>query len=126
MIPVAVVPASAETMTPNRETCIAADIAKKRGYNAMAGTRYMGEDGKPYSIGETTSSGEYNLKGLDEGRIASFADEWTPSAVEYVDLWLLGPGSIGRSTERILTDRAKVFISFYASCLDLFNGSMRR
>jgi len=126
MIQAAVVPASAETMTPNRETCIAADIAKTRGHNAMAGTRYMGEDGKPYSIGAPTIIGEYNLKGLDEGRIASFADEWTPAAIEYVDLWLLGPGSIGRSTERILTERAKVFISFYASCLDLFNGSMRR
>lgn len=115
-------PITANADTIDRQHCIAADIALQRGFEAMQETQFTGSDGKTYTRGKVSNTKSYDLTAQEEGTILSMADELTPGAIEYVDLWLVGPGSVGKSTEQIMTDDAQAFIAVYTACLNTFGA----
>jgi hypothetical protein len=97
--------------------CVAADIALQRGHDAMQGTGFVAADGKTYFLGKSQGAKEYLLTAQDEATVIEIADALTPGAIEYVDLWLVGPGAIGRSKERVMTESAKAFNLVLMTCL---------
>jgi hypothetical protein len=119
-----VLPVGATAQQVDRLHCIAADMALTRGHDAMEGTQFIGADGRTSFLGKTTRAARYTLTPVEEQQLAPLVDELTPGAIEYVDLWLVGPGSVGRSEERVMTDKAQAFIGFVQECLDTFGPDM--
>jgi hypothetical protein len=105
--------------TVDRLRCIAVEIALTRGIEAMEGTAFTEADGTTYTRGKTTGR-VHALTPIEELQIAPMVDEMTQGAIEFADLWLIGPGSVGRSNERVLTDKAQEFNSLMLECLNAF------
>lgn len=106
--------------TVDRQNCLASEIAENRGFEAMEGLKFMGEDGKPYSMGNFTVVPPIDPIFLNDPKIIELADKWTPGAIEYIDGWVIGYQAIGRDNKKVATKAAKEFISFYLKCLEKF------
>lgn len=113
-------PIAAKAEALDREHCTAADLALDRGFEAMSDTVFVGDDGVRYTRSFVSKSKAYSLTAEEEAIILPMVDEWTKGAAEYVDLWLAGPGSVGRSTKQVMTKDAEAFIAFQRTCLDKF------
>lgn len=109
--------------TVDRKHCLAAEIAENRGFKAMERLQFMGEDGKPYSMGNYTLNPPIDPSLLKDPKVKELADEWTQGAIEFVDGWLIGYTAIGRDNKQVLTKAANEFSSFYVACLDKYGPS---
>ena len=119
-----ILPLAAGANQVGRLHCIAADVALIRGFDAMEGTPVIKADGKTYTLGKTITRVSYTLTPTEELQVAPLVDELTPGAIEYVDLWLVGPGKVGHSDDRVMTKDAQTFITLYQNCLTTYGPDM--
>ena len=89
----------------------------------MQGTKIVGSDGKTYTRGKTVCRA-YALTPTEEMQVIPLVEELAPGAIEFVNHWLVGPNSVGRSAERILTDDAQAFSALVQQCLNTFGPAM--